>query len=869
MRSLMPLPPLSPASRRRRRRVRALRILLLIGGAILGIEMLVTHMAPVQQWSSSWLAQLVFPSQNVTWTKVVCVLSGFVFTFYHFVVRDVHAPYSSRSVASLQSPRSQQNELNKNIASSSSSCASQTTRIASPTTSTPTSAARTFSASSRGPTPLRMTTSTEEELPQLRLVDEIQSSGISSSSSACEQRLHVNGKHPIAFENELFKGTFLFMVRDSNPPPRSSSNVPTKTNWSHLFNGRKRTLWVQVQGRFKRASPPNSTLFLAAEVPSRLTLGFWTKKLVEVLVSIMKKISRHVHVSFGDGDSGELAHAAFPLYQTVDEFVETPITDATAAPHRVPTLGTENFGESKQQQQLRVHSNGDSRGENPKVFTPDDIYTFQFYTMYADLAQWKIANLPGVPEIPLTKFCGDQPIRFAAYLFTPPSDGGGGATDSTSKPHSKALKDYLFCFSVHYNEDNTRPVSHFVGTPSDATNSVCSPTASSLRNTLSKPSNLDEDEPPASRIASRSRVNGATNLPLRLSHHEEALTNLTFELPMWIERVDPVAGSRKVSYLFIVDEQVDGTATSGSQPTDRSFLHRYIVIRSASTIKNALLMLRDDADASEDHREERAVSSNSRSHEDDFKKLLIESREFLYESITNETNTVAAALQRIAATSTSDHCVYHLDKLKKAMLHHCLKSSGTLPRIRSYQEIRIQLTKAKRERMDVIWECGMYRVHSRQVLRQEWLMLTMNQVHFFRSYTMRACKSLDIVDILRVESVNAPHVLCPKVLHEGPDEEEEQQVSNAAAAGTTQWHCVQLHLISEIVTLFVDSEDARRHLVTSLNQIVQLQMRPGRLPAPRTFESQPTPLCLNRRSMVPTLSSPSKLTAIDGSEQYE
>uniref|UniRef100_K3WA62 Uncharacterized protein n=1 Tax=Globisporangium ultimum (strain ATCC 200006 / CBS 805.95 / DAOM BR144) TaxID=431595 RepID=K3WA62_GLOUD len=577
----------------------------------------------------------------------------------------------------------------------------------------------------------------------------------------------------------------------------------------------------------------------------------------------MKKISRHVHVSFGDGDSdsGELPHAAFPLYQTVDEFVETPIADAIAAPHRVPTLGTENFGESKQQQQLRMRSNGDNGRENSKVFTPDNIYTFQFYTMYADLAQWKIANLPGMPEIPLTKFCGDQPIRFAAYLLTPPSDGGGEATDSTAKPHSKALKDYLFCFSVHYNEANTCPVGHLVGTPSGSSNLICSPTASSLRSTLSESSIPAEDEPPAPRIATQSRVHGAINLPLRLARHEEALTNLTFELPMWIERVDPVAGNRKVSYLFVVNEQVvDDGATNSFQPTARSS-HRYVVIRSASTIKNALLMLRDDADAFGDQREERAVSGNSRSHEDDFKKLLVESREFLYESVTNETNTVAAALQRIAATSTSDRSAYHLDKLKKAMLHHCLKSSGTLPRIRSYQEIGIQLTKAKRERMDTIWECGVYRVHSRQVLRQEWLMLTTNQVHFFRSYTMRACKSLGVVDIFRVEYVNAPHVLCPEVLHEGYDEED-RQVGSAATAGATQWHCVQLHLMSEVVTLFVDSEGARRHLVTSLNQIVQLQVRPGRLPASRTFESQPTPLCLNRRSVLPTLSPPSESTTI-------
>lgn len=674
--------------------------------------------------------------------------------------------------------------------------------------------------------------------------------------------MRVNGKQPIAFENDFFQGHLLFMVRDS-----TTSKSP-KSTWSHLFNGRRRTLWVQVQGRFKRASPPNSTLFLAAEVPSRLTLGFWTKKLVEVLVSIVKTLSRDVHISFGDGD--ELPHAAFPLYQSVDELVETPISSDASSPSRVPALGIENFGESKQQQERRLRSlSADSR-ENPKVYTTDKMYTFQFYTMYADLAQWRIANVPGMPEIPLKKFCEDQPIRFAAYMFTPtdgstassrPTAAAVGGGDSASKPHSKALKDYLFCFSVHYTEANRRPATHLVSNGMDTSSVICSPTASSFRSTL-KSSPSTTDDLPDERSASSAAEPGTNALspprmPRKLLQHEEGLNSLRFGLPMWIEQVDPIAGNRKVSYLFTVDEQVAPETTTTTDQRHHSVhttaaSHRYNVIRSAATIKNALLMLRDDAEYyCEDG--ELAVPSCSRSHEDEFKKLIVESREFLYETITNETDTVAAALQRIAAIPAPNCSACHLDKLKKAMLHHCLKSSGTLPCIRSHHDIGIQLTTSKRERMDIIWECGVYRVHSPRFLRQEWLILTTNEVHFFRSYTMRACKSVPITDLLCVQSVDAPHLLNPEALNDADPEELLPNGDRRAAASKTQWQCVQLHLLSEIVTLFVDSEDARRHFITSLNQILQLKAKPGRFPAPRSFESQPIPLCLNRRNLLPSI----------------
>ncbi|GAB9464704.1 hypothetical protein Gpo141_00002131 [Globisporangium polare] len=882
------------SSQIRRRRSRAVQILVAIASVLLCAELLV-YLARecVQDEWRSWLLELVFPSHDVTGAKVLCLTCGFALTFYHLIWAD-RLDWSSRKSRTpakttttdgvTRSPRSSPRGK-----AYSSPDISQSYRPASlpPSLSEARNPAPTASQEiPRGPVPLQH--AVEHELPQVKLVNEYQSPGISSSDSFPGQVVHVNGKEPIAFENDFFQGHLLFLVRDST---LSSKKQATKSNWNHLFNGRKRALWIQVQGRFKRLPPPDATLFLAVEVASRLMLGFWTRKLVEVLVSIMKKLAKHVHVSFGDDlssdndqdDEAELPHAAFPLYQTVDEFVETPIlseeipSSSATSTRLPPMLGIENFGESQQQKERRMRPSGI---EEKKEFALDRVYSFQFYTMYADLAQWQIANVPGMPEIPLKKLTGDQPIRFSAYTVTPPPASGSGVDSGatggvptvaeTAPRHTRAAKDYLFCFSLQYNEANRRSSGGTCSAANSGTGTLdrstllCSPTASSLRSSLQQqPSVLipatqasvpDESNGDDANSAAAQPVPARVATPLlspKLQQHERALRNLKFALPMWIEQVDRVAGNRKVSYLFMVEETI-------TAPDSHAQYHRYSVVRSAATIKNALLMLRDDEDddASPSPTKEAsgakpAKKQRNRSHEDEFRKLLVESREFLYETITSETEALECALHKVAndsgSPSPSSSKPTRLEKLKRAMLSHCLKSSGTLPSARAFQDIGVQLSKAKRERMDIIWECGVYRAHTPRLLRQEWLLLTTSDVHFFRSYSMRACKSVAITELLRVQSVDAPHVLNPQAVTAGGGDED------TGTSGSCAWHCVELHLVCEIVTLFLESEDAKKQFVASLNQMLRLIAKPGHLPPLRAFESQALPLCLNQRNMLPSL----------------
>lgn len=845
----------------RQRRTRAVRILLAIATAVLVLESSAssTH---VQQWTS-WLVALTFPSHDVTWTKVAVLAVGFALSFYHLVYAD------KRRLRGLSSHRNASDQREK-APCDDGQCRALEARCA------------TLASLSNAQDPRSLEVAGEQELPQLKLVNECQSPGISSG----DEHIRVNGKEPIAFENDLFKGRLLFLVRDSTAPSASggtsssgSRRSENQTNWSHLFNGRKRTLWVQVQGSFKRSVPATSTLFLAAEVAAPLALGFWARKLVEVLVAVAKKLTRNVHISFGDdSDSDERPHAAFPLVECVDEFVETAtVGESLAASRHIPTLGVENFGETLQQKEER-RMRGQASSSTPsrdrrssstlKQFEPGKVYTFQFYTMYANLAQWQVANLSGMPEIALSKFVGEQPIRFAAYVVDP--SASSSATGSPIK-HTSATKDYLFCFSVCYNEAHKRRPGPFHSLTPSLSRSLSSsradgpppvlgsPTTSSLRSTLLQQQERAGQDDAMDASVACSSTQAASALPPKLRQHEQAMSSLTFALPMWIEQVDRVAGNRKVSYLFTVDEQVGGS---------RAPPHRYCVVRSAATIKSTLLMLRDD-DADSLEPRPRSVSESAtltRDLDGAFRKLLLESREFLYDTISHETIALADALQRIAAlpessSSSPSPSAHRLNQLKKAMLHHCLTSSGVLPSVRQPQDIGIQLPKAKRERMDIIWECGVYRAHTPRMLRQEWLMLTTSDVLCFRSYSVRPCKSVPITEVLRVHTVDTAHMLNPSG-DEGPsDTTHQNQPQHGSQGGTSNWHCVELHLLREIVTIFLDSRASRRQFVASLNQIARLRAKPGCLPAPLTFELQPLPVCLNRRNVLGELAARPALAA--------
>ncbi|OQR92544.1 hypothetical protein ACHHYP_03524 [Achlya hypogyna] len=250
-------------------------------------------------------------------------------------------------------------------------------------------------------------------LHMLRVRDEVGTAGASA--------IVMNSVAPVPFENDLFRGHVYFLVKTEPPNPM----------WHHLFDKRKRMFWIQVQGQFKKQ--PEGVVYLGGELPGSITLGFFTRSLASVIMSIIQTLVKAVHYAFGDAH--ELPHCVFPLYQSVDEMVITP---AGTSP---PTLGQEAFGETKAEHLARMKTPfGTER------YDLEATYTFHFHTMYVDLTQWKIINLPGMKDVQLTTFFETHPLRLVCYDVGRP----------TSKAHEIRHKDYVFCFSVAYSLPDSR-----------------------------------------------------------------------------------------------------------------------------------------------------------------------------------------------------------------------------------------------------------------------------------------------------------------------------------------------------------------------------------------------------------------------------
>ncbi|EQC34745.1 hypothetical protein SDRG_07558 [Saprolegnia diclina VS20] len=342
-------------------------------------------------------------------------------------------------------------------------------------------------------------------LHMLRVTDEV--------GSGSDVHIGMNSTAPVPFENDLFVGHVYFLVK-TDPP---------NATWHHLFDKRKRMFWIQVQGRFKRQ--PRGVVYLGGELPDRISLGFFTRSLASVIMSIIQTLVKAVHYAFGDAN--ELPHCVFPLYQSVDEMVITPPGETP------PVLGQEAFGESKAEHLGRMKTPCGT-----EVYDLDAIYTFHFHTMYVDLTQWTIINLPGMKDVALTTFFEGHPLRLVCYDVV-----------AAKNRHDKHAKDYVFCFSVAYTTPDVRRHSR----------ATLLPSATAVDNSDDEP--LLVEPPPATATA-------------------------IVGVPYWLEMVDFALRKRCVVYLVAVAETlalqtVHSAAWRPSAPTPlhvRSRLGRYTAI---------------------------------------------------------------------------------------------------------------------------------------------------------------------------------------------------------------------------------------------------------------------------------------------------
>ncbi|KAG7401713.1 hypothetical protein PHYBOEH_011002 [Phytophthora boehmeriae] len=398
------------------------------------------------------------------------------------------------------------------------------------------------------------------------------------SSAADREDMEMNSRTPIAFETELFVGHALFLVRTQ----------PEDPHYAALFAGKRRMFWIQVQGRFKRT--PKGPVYLGGELPSRIAPGVFTRSMALVIMGLIRRLVGRVSFSFGSsmdsGNTDELPAVAFPLYQSVDQFVETPEGQMP------PVLGTSDFGESEEQRRQRRQTPlGSER------YSVGPTYTFDFHTMYVDLTRWETANLPGgLNAMDLASFFDSLPLRLVAYEVGP----AGTEASVVSDRHRQKDKDYLFSFEVKYDKHRRHQRSVYEEMPTDeamregsgssgrAVDAVVSGLGllgsemSTMSTTLSDVSSLTEEDP----------VLAQEHETFLRHEHARRLGQLSFSYLCWMEEVDVASDVRRVHYVFAVKDKIGGYDESGCDDSESGTGRYRLAIEVLLLTKDALMFYR-------------------------------------------------------------------------------------------------------------------------------------------------------------------------------------------------------------------------------------------------------------------------------------
>jgi len=229
----------------------------------------------------------------------------------------------------------------------------------------------------------------------------------------------VNGEAPTQFSNDYFEGSILFM----HTPVYSDKELGEKDyQYAEIFRGKKRKWEIHIQGRYKEAffgkgdTAPNpkaqpqggpGTVYLGIEVEKPQKWGLVTSAVTRVLASILKSLnsSSPFRLSLGYGipsdpnkHTEERPHIIYPLPYIPNKIL------STLPGEKVPQLGC-----------CAAFENWENMEKADLVLKPDNIYTFIFYSMYADMLEWTVVELPGFRPISLSKFWGDEPSHFVMY----------------------------------------------------------------------------------------------------------------------------------------------------------------------------------------------------------------------------------------------------------------------------------------------------------------------------------------------------------------------------------------------------------------------------------------------------------------------
>ncbi|KAF1778709.1 Pleckstrin homology domain [Phytophthora cactorum] len=511
--------------------------------------------------------------------------------------------------------------------------------------------------------------------------------------------------------NSPLQGHALFLVRTQ----------PEDPHYAALFAGKRRMFWIQI-------AP-----------------GVFTRSVALVIMGLIRRLVGRVSFSFGSStdseNSDELPAVAFPLYQSVDQFVETQEGQDP------PVLGTGDFGESEQLRRQRRHT---SLGAEKYAVGPT----------------WETANLPGgLNAMDLASFFDSLPLRLVAYQVK-------SSEIEISDSHRQRDKDYLFSFEVKYDKHsrlNDEEMREDVGrgsgsgrasTVSGTGLSLMGSEMSTMSTTLSDASSLTEEDPV---LAQEQAVF------LRLEHARR-LGQLSFSYLCWMEEVDVASDVRRVHYVFAVKDKV-GEYDEGEIDADDELTkpqHRYrLAIVSSYELRN-LLQGRHALKSDKTTEELAKLRFHSRSRIGSYSTISTEAQQVvmhlqrladepLPQSTLRRTPVIALVTPRQTKTLDENRLIAAQAALYKCLMKRQRLQESFMPSTKlSPSRIGVNLSRRDRGDMGVVFEGVVYRYYAAELLRQEVLLLTKRALLFYRSYASSAEKQVSCSDIIGARAVEVP-----------------------------------------------------------------------------------------------------------------
>lgn len=219
-----------------------------------------------------------------------------------------------------------------------------------------------------------------------------------------------NSPTPYEVDNDMVCGKAILKVR---------TNDPTDV-YAPYFAGKQRMFELQIQGKLKDISPEDQ-IYVGIETAKPVNLsGFFTKAAARIVLSVIASTTQSSHCTLGD--HLETAQLTFPLSACADRLAVTKPGDVP------PTMGVQMYpDEFGRDRRAPVHE-----------YNTEDTYSFSMHSMYVDLVNFRLVDLPGLGSIPLDTFIKGQPLFYVGYVL-PQSHTG---------PHREQDKKYLLKFEL-------------------------------------------------------------------------------------------------------------------------------------------------------------------------------------------------------------------------------------------------------------------------------------------------------------------------------------------------------------------------------------------------------------------------------------